>query len=305
MPSADIGKSRTQIGDYLLFDPETRPPKKPLPEGTVDSQIHLFGATDRYPLDDTAIYGEPSADFAASRRMHRALGVDRCVIVQSHMYAHAHECMLDALAEGRDAYRGCALVDDETPDRELQRLHDAGVRGARFNFYRKVPHVFDGPAFKRTVARISEMGWYAKIHPEDGELEAIEDLLTPLQVPVLIDHLARPATPHPEDETVKCAVRLLQKGNVYIMLSNPHRFTDDAGYTDLLPMVRAYIDAAPDRCVWATDWPHPLTSKRMPNDGELADFIIDACDDRELHAILVDNPARLFGFDAPAGSGAK
>ena len=296
MQTTGIGRRTTQIGDYLLFDPETRPPKKALPKGTVDSQIHLFGAMDRYPLPDTAIYGDPSADFAASLKMHRALGVDRCVVVQSHMYEHAHECMLDALAEGGDAYRGCALVDDTTPDRELQRLHDAGVRGARFNFYRRVPHVFDGPSFKRAVARVAEMGWYAKIHPEDGELAEIEDLLAPLQIPVLIDHLARPATADPEDETVRCAVRLLRKENVYIMLSNPHRFSDDVGYADLFPMVRAYIDAAPDRCVWATDWPHPLVSKRMPNDGELADFIIDVCDDAELQAILVDNPARLFGF---------
>ena len=287
---------KSAVGDYLLFDRETRAPKKKLPKGTVDSQIHLFGPLDKYPLHETAIYGEPSADFAASRRMHRALGVERCVLVQSHMYGHAHECMLDALAEGGDVYRGCGLIDDSTPDSELQRLHDAGVRGARFNFYRKVKHVFDGPSFKRTVARIADMGWYVKIHPEDGELEAIEDLLSPLKMPVLIDHLARPATPDPEDPTVKCAIRLLGKGNVYIMLSNPHRFTNDAQYTDLVPMIRAYVDAAPDRCVWATDWPHPLTTKRMPNDGELADFILDICDDSECQAIFVDNPVRLFGY---------
>ena len=294
---SDTARQQTSaIGNYLLFDPETRPPKRRLPKGTCDAQIHLFGAMDRYPLQKGAIYAEPTADFAASKKMHKSLGVDRCLLVQSHMYGHDHECMLDALAEGGDAYRGCALIDDATSERELRNLHDAGVRGARFNFYRKVDHVFDADSYRRSIERIAELGWYAKVHPQDGELDLIEDMVAQSKVPVLLDHLARPLAASLSDKTVRCALRLLRHEHVWMMISNPHRFTKDATYTDVMPLARAYLDVAPDRCVWGTDWPHPLITTRMPNDGEIADFIIDLCGEEELQAVLVDNPARLFGF---------
>ena len=284
--------------EFASFDPHPRTPKKPLPPGSCDSQIHVFGPLDRYPQRPNAVFESPEAVFSEAQRMHVVVGIDRCVIVQVNNYGTDHSCTLDALeAGGREDYRACGIVYPETTDAELEALHEAGVRGARFNFMRGVNFVYDPNEFARTISRISELGWYAKIHPDTGRLADIKGLLDPLKIPCLMDHYGRPGAPDVNDENVRISQRLLEKGNWYMMLSNAHRFArDKASWTDVVPIMRSYIDTAPGRCVWASDWPHPLSRVPVPNDGEILDFLIDNTDEAELQAILVDNPAELFGF---------
>lgn len=288
---------------YLPFDPHPRRPSKPPPRHTVDSQFHVLGPLEKYPIRPGAAYQMPTATWEAALRMHQTLGIDRGVIVQTTTYGADHSVVLDALAMMGPNYRGCAnaLVFAEADDLYLDELHQAGVRGARFSFRQELGAVLSDQAFARAIARIRELGWYAKIQPEkDGILSSVAKYEA-LDIPVLIDHMARP---DPEagssDPNLKKMLELLARGNFWVMLSLGEK-TSKKGppYDDVIPIARAYIEAAPDRCVWASDWPHPVSVKQPPNDADLLELMYRyAPDQATLEQILVRNPAKLFGFDA-------
>ena len=297
MPIKYEPETSTPRSVFHSFDPDVRPPVKRAPSGSCDAQIHVFGDLVRYPVRKAAVFEAPEAIFPAAQRMHSAIGIERCVIVQSTVYGDDHSCMLDALKEGGDQYRGVAIIDDATSDQELNRLHDAGVRGARFNFFKGVNMITDPSQFRRAIERIAEMGWFAKVHPATGEFLDLFDLLKPLKLPVLVDHYGRPGQPSIADPAVQAITELMKAGNWWMMISNPHRFSHDpAGWNDMIPLARAYIDAAPSRVVWASDWPHPLSLTKVPNDADLIEFLYRATDDSEQQSILVNNPETLFGF---------
>lgn len=287
---------------YLPFDPAPRAPKIAPPPNACDSQFHVFGDPAIYPVRPGAAYEMPQATFAEARRMHATLGLTRGVIVQATTYGTDHRIVLDALAQAGPNYRGCAVgaVLLEADDATLARLHDAGIRGARFNFLRTVNLLPDTAAFARAVARARELGWYIKVQPgADGMLDSAP-FYEDLDLPVVIDHMGRPNLAETvAGPTVSKVLELLAKGNFWVMLSNGHKISRlGAPWQDAVPLARAYIEAAPDRVIWGSDWPHPLSTKAPPNDGDLFDLLCRyAPDEAERHRILVDNPARLFGFD--------
>ncbi|TFV74624.1 2-pyrone-4,6-dicarboxylate hydrolase [Bradyrhizobium frederickii] len=286
---------------YLPFDPNPRRPVKAPPPKTVDSQFHVLGPIEKYPERPGAAYRMPSATWEAALRMHKTLGIERGIIVQTTTYGADHAVVLDGLKAMGPNYRGCAnaLVFAEASDAYLSRLHDAGVRGARFSFRQELGAVLSDADFTRAIARIRELGWYVKIQPEkDGIMSSVAKYEN-LDVPVLIDHMARP---DPEagksDPNLRKMLELLGKGNFWVMLSLGEK-TSKAGapYDDVIPIARAYIEAAVDRCVWASDWPHPVSVKQPPNDADLLELMYRyAPDQAELEKILVHNPAKLFGF---------
>lgn len=289
------------MADYFPFHPDPRTPSVTLPSNTCDSQFHVLGPRDRYPTRPGAAYEMPTATYEAARRMHQALGIARGIVVQTTTYGADHQVVLDALAELGPEYKGCAnaLVFVEKDDAYLQKLHDAGVRGARFSFRQALGAVLSRPDYDRAVARIRELGWYVKIQPEKDGIVGSADWYRDLDVPVLIDHMARPdpALGH-DDPSLKIMSDLLRRGNFWVMLSLAEK-TSKAGapWDDVIPIARAYMDIAPDRCVWATDWPHPVSMAPPPNDAELAEFVFRMLPDAaERQKVLVDNPARLFGF---------
>lgn len=292
---------------YLPFDPAPRTPHTKAPAGTCDSQFHVLGPRDRYPVRAGAAYEMPTATFGNALKVHRALGIERGIIVQTTTYGADHQVVLDALTEAGPNYKACAnaLVFAERGDTYLHKLHDAGVRGARFSFRQELGAVLSRADYDRAIARIRELGWYVKIQPgKDGIFDSI-DWYDRLDVPVLIDHLAR-ANPEAgrADPNLSLMLRLLKRGTVWVMLSLAEK-TSRAGppWDDVLPIARAYIEAAPDRCVWASDWPHPVSVKQPPNDADLFEFVFRmAPDAAERHRILVENPCALFGFEAPSGT---
>ena len=154
--------------------------------------------------------------------------------------------------------------------------------------------------YNRAIARIRELGWYVKIQPEKNGIVDSIDWYRDLDVPVLIDHMARPDPEAGRDDpNLKLMCELLDKGNFWVMLSLVEK-TSKAGHPwdDVLPIARAYMDIAPDRCVWATDWPHPVSMNPPPNDAELPEFAFRMLPDAaERQKVLVDNPATLFGFE--------
>jgi 2-pyrone-4,6-dicarboxylate lactonase len=290
------------VADYHPFHPDPRTPTVSLPANTCDSQFHVLGPKDLYPVREGAAYEMPSATWRAAKRMHDALGISRGIIVQTTTYGADHSVVLDALKALGPNYKACAnaLVFAERDDAYLQKLHDAGVRGARFSFRQALGAVLSRPDFDRAIARIRELSWYVKIQPEKDGIVGSADWYRDLDVPVLIDHMARPDPAAGEDEpNLKLMCELLAKGNFWVMLSLAEK-TSKAGppWDDVLPIARAYMDVAPDRCVWASDWPHPVSVNPPPNDAELAEFAFRMLvDEAERQKVLVDNPANLFGFE--------
>lgn len=271
------------------------------PPRSCDSQFHVLGPTDTYPPRPGAAYEMPSATWEAALKMHRALGIERGIIVQPTTYGADHQVTLDGLAALGPDYKACAnaVVLSERDDAYIAKLHHAGVRGARFT-RAGLGLALSPEAFGKAVARVRELGWYVKIQPEpDGILEQAP-LFEKLELPVLIDHMGR-ANPAAgaQDPSRSKLVELLRRGNFWVMLSLGEKISR-AGppWDDVIPLARALIDAAPDRVVWATDWPHPVSTRQPPNEGDLIDLLYRyAPDEATLQKVLVDNPARLFGFD--------
>lgn len=279
------------------FVRDTRAPVKKAPDGAWDCQTHVFGDFRKYPVKAGAKYPPPPACIEHMRAMHKTLGIARGLLVQASPHGTDHSLLLDLLAQEK-RYVGAAIIDDTTSERELQKLHDGGFRSARFNFA-KFLGISPSPAtFRRSIARISDMGWVAKIHAVADEYLEIADLLRPLKLPVVIDHMGhfyfRDGMNQP---VIPLLLELLKKENFWIMLSNADRRSAlGAPYDDSLPFARMFIEAAPDRCIWGTDWPHTHYTGAMPNDADLLElFYRFAPDAATQKRILVTNPERLWG----------
>lgn len=293
--------------DYLPFDPAPRAPSPLPPILSCDSQFHVFGPRDRFPVRPGAAYEMPTATWEVAQRLHRTLGISRGVVVQATTYGADHAVVLDALAhlnapgEPR-RYLGCAnaAVLTECDDAYLARLHDAGVRGARFT--RAGLGISLGRAEReRAFGRIRELGWYVKLQPEPDGIASQLEPFAQLEVPILLDHMGR-ADPAKGDADPSLAsmLALLERGNYWVMLSLSEKISrQGAPWDDVVPLAQRLIEAAPDRCVWGSDWPHPVSAKQPPNEGALLELLYRfAPDATVLRKILVDNPAQFFGFHA-------
>ncbi|MGE8450111.1 MAG: amidohydrolase family protein [Pseudomonadales bacterium] len=286
---------------YQPFNPRPTAPATRLPPKACDSQFHVFGSADRYPVRPGAAYEMPSATIETALGLHRLLGIERGVIVQATTYGADHQVVLDGLAAAGPSYRGCAnaVVLAERDDAYIQKLHDAGVRGARFT--RQGLGISMAPAvFDRAIARIRELGWYAKFQPEPDGMMAQAAQFERLDIPVLLDHMGRAdPTAGAADPTRQLLESLLARGNFWVMLSLTEKISRTGPpWDDVTPLAQALIAANPDRVVWGSDWPHPVSTKPTPDEGQLVDQLARyAGDAATLKKILVDNPARLFGFD--------
>ena len=289
--------------DYYPFDPNPRKPSRPALPGAIDSQFHVLGPADKYPVRAGAAYEMPTATWEAAKRVHDALGFRRGIVVQTTTYGEDHRVVLDALAALGPVYKGCAnaLVFEAATDAQLQQLHDAGVRGARFSFRQALGAVLTKPAFDRAVGKIRDLGWYMKVQPEQSGIVESVSWFEHLDIPILIDHMGRANAElgAERDPNVRKLRELLARGNFWVMLSLGEKISaKGAPYDDVVPIARALIDAAPDRCVWGSDWPHPVSKKQPPNDADLLELLYRYVrSDDELRRILVDNPARLFGYE--------
>ncbi|MBN9051519.1 MAG: amidohydrolase family protein [Rhizobiales bacterium] len=285
---------------YPVFDSNTHAPRKPLPRGSWDCQVHVFGDPQRYPLRAGRAYEPPAtATIDAAVAMHRAIGVDFGVVTQSTAHGTDHRILVDAIAD-RPNYYGIALVDETVSDRDLQKLHDIGVRGARFNFWSKLNIAPTPDQFLRAIDRIGPMGWHLRIHSAGEEWLDIKDLMAKVKIPAVIDHMGHmEAHDGIEQPGFKFLLELLKRENWWVMVSNGDRCAS-AGvpWDDIVPFGRTLVAAAPDRAIWCTDWPHVFYLKdKMCNDGDLVDLLDRYVpDDATRHKVMVDNPARLFGL---------
>lgn len=276
-----------------------RPRLRP-PPGSCDSHCHVFGPHHRFPYAAGRSFTPHDMPEARLRGLHDHLGFDRAVIVQSACHGTDHAALVDALRTGAGRYRGVALLGATATAGEVLALHEAGVRGARFNF---LPHLGGYPpeSLIRYVERLVEPhGWHFAIHVTGADLIACEALIRSIRAPVVIDHMARfDIRDGLAGQAFTTLLRLLDGGRIALKLSGIDRLSRQGPpYDDALPFARALAAHAPDQVVWGTDWPHPNLHGPMPDDGELVDIIAEiAPDEAARHKLLVANPARLFGFD--------
>jgi D-galactarolactone isomerase len=275
-------------------------PALPVPAGATDCHMHIYGPPERYPVAPTNPSPVPfAADLAAYRAVQTRLGLTRTVVVQPTAYGADNACTLDAVAAlGLDAARAVVVVTSETPEGELQRLHAAGGRGARAFLLKG--GLVPWERLPDLAARVAPLGWHVQLQFDGGELPEREAMLRQLPCPVVIDHLGRFHDPVPPDApAVRALLRLLYSGRVWVKASSPYGVSRSGppDYADVSNIARAVIAAAPERVVWGSNWPHPNAPEPKPDEASLLDLLSAwAPDERERHAILVDNPARLYGF---------
>ncbi len=272
-----------------------------VPVGACDSHCHIFGPAARFPYLPGRAYEPAETPLERYRQMTRALGLSRAVFVQPAAYGTDHNAMLDALERGQGAYRGVGIVDDSLSHDDLAAMDRAGFRGARFNC---VGHLGTRPghdAILRVLDRVGPMGWHLVFHVDAASMKEEAAFLADLPCPVVIDHMARLDAGYGLDQPAfQMLLHLVMLPHVWIKISAADRMTQAATLNDAAPFMRTLANAAPDRTLWGTDWPHP-NSRWMPDDGDLLDLLAAAVPELgRRNAILVDNPALLYGFDRSA-----
>ncbi|HVV79781.1 MAG TPA: amidohydrolase family protein [Pseudolabrys sp.] len=273
----------------------SRKAKLVTPPGSCDCHIHIYGTHERYPLAPSCRYPPPLATPPMYRAVMQRLNLDRVILVQPTAYGDDNRCLLDALADFKDAARGIFLVTPETSAQTLKVWNEAGGRGARFFMLPGAILTWD---MLEPVARmISEFGWHIQLQLDGRMLADYEELILRLPCPVVIDHNGKflgPVTPdHPGMQSL---LRLLDSGKVWVKASAPYETskTGAPDYSDVSAIAKQLISAAPDRMVWASNWPHGA-QKHKPDDVGLLDLLMDwAVSDDIRQRILVENPNRLY-----------
>ncbi len=284
--------------------PPNRNPHPPTlftpPPDATNGHCHVFGPADRFPFAPGRAYTPPDSGFDELKAHQDRLGLSRAILVQASCHGTDNSAMVDALRRGQGRYAGVALIDDTHTADDLTELHDAGVRGIRFNFVQHLGGAPDPDLFWRQVERVAPLGWHIELHFDAKDLSVNADLFQRLSVPYIIDAMGRvDATAGLDQEPFLYLLHMLRSDEkAWVKVSSAERITDGGNppYDDVIPYARALIDAAPDRVLWGTDWPHPNV-KHMPDDGDLIDLLADHAPDEETrNRILVENPERLYDF---------
>jgi 2-pyrone-4,6-dicarboxylate lactonase len=293
--------AKNPLKTCLPPDPNPIKPTLVLPPGACDAHCHVFGPADKFPYSADRSYTPPYAPVANLRLLHARLGISRAVIVHASCHGTEMDVTLDAIASSEGAYRGVACVEDLVTDRELQRLHDGGIRGIRFNFVKHLGGVPDLDVFYRLVARIKPMGWHIVLHFDAEDILAQKELLGRIDVPFIVDHMGRVKAAEGLEQRPFQSLLDLYRNNplAWVKVCGAERVSiGERPFRDAVPFAQALIAVDSQRILWGTDWPHPNITKDMPNDGELVDLFAEICPDEALRKrILVDNPTRMYWGD--------
>ena len=277
-------------------DPDPVKPSYVPPPGACDAHCHVFGPAARFPFAPERRYTPPDAPKEQLRALHRHLGLSRAVLVQASCHGRDNRAMLDAIADSGGRWRGVAMVGPDAADRELESLHAGGVRAVRFNFVQHLGGAPDLAAVDRMAARIGPLGWHLVLHLDAADLLTYGGFLDRLPVPFVIDHMGRPdASLGVAQPAFQRLLALMRDPRAWVKVSGGERVSrQPRPFEDAIPFAAALIEAAPDRVLWGTDWPHPNV-RTMPNDGEMVDLLGRyAADPAIRQKILVDNPTRLY-----------
>ena len=287
----------TQAGP-VKFSAGTATPKSAAPANACDCHHHVYNA--KFPVDPSATLRPPDALVEDYRALQRRIGTTRNVLVQPSTYGIDNRAHLDALAAFGRSARMVAVVNDKVSTDELKRMHDAGVRGIRFNLAQAGATTAE--MMEPLSKRINDLGWHIQINaPAARIMEIMPILETRVASPIVFDHLAHIPQPAGVNDPLFAKVRgLMDKGRTWMKLSGAYADTKvgPPTYADSSAVARAYAKAYPERCVWGSDWPHPTEqTKGVPDDAVLFDLLTDwVPDERARYRVLVDNPAKLYDF---------
>ena len=304
MPNRNVFATAAQPATPVNFD---------VPAGACDCHTHIHGDPAKFPFFSGRVYTPELASPEEMSALHKALHIERVVIVTPSIYGPDNSATLFGIKARGATARGVAVIDDKTSDADLDAMNQAGIRGIRLNL---ATGGDNNPAsgrrrFQAAAERVKGRNWHVQMYTNLAMISAIKDLVAASPVPVVIDHFggAR-AELGPQQPGFAELVGLVRSGQAYVKISGAYRASKLApDYTDVVPLAQALIAANPDRIVWGTDWPHPNSTTppgRKPTDVTPL-FAID--DGRVLNQlpvwtpdpatrkkILVDNPARLYGF---------
>lgn len=277
-------------------DAPSRPRFTP-PPGAVDAHCHVFGPMAQFPFSPKAKYLPQDAgpDMLFALRKH--LGLSRNVIVQASCHGTDNAATLHAIAVSEGTCRGVAVVDPAIDDAELERLHEGGIRGVRFNFLKRL--VDDAPKdkFLEVARRIQPLGWHVVVYFEADILDELRPFLDAIPTPVVIDHMGRPDVSQGPDGPDMRAFRALldSRPDIWTKVTCPDRLSTAPGWDDFASAVAPLVADYPDRVLWGTDWPHPNMEKNIPDDGLVVDMIPRIAPTAALqHKLLVANPMILY-----------
>ena len=263
--------------------------------------MHICGPATRYAYSTERIYTPPDALLPDYLHLAETLGLERVVFVQPSIYGRDNTAMLAAMDECPLANRGVAVLGHDTSDADLESLSEAGVRGVRLNLVDVAEPDAGLPLedIKRLANRIAPFDWHLELLLHVDDFPGLDDDLGDLPVDLVVGHLGyfRPDKT-PEDPGFQALVRLMQAERCWTKLTGPYRVSSESyPYSSATPFAEFLIEAAAERLLWGSDWPHVMMPSTMPNDGELLELLFEwAVEPGIAHKILVENPARLYGF---------
>jgi len=276
---------------------QRRKPTFKLPPLSCDAHCHVFGPAAKFPYAPNRRYTPADAPKETLAVLHAHLGIERAVIVQASCHGPDNRAMLDCIASDPKRYRGVAIVDDNFTDADYDALDRGGVRGVRFNFVKHLGGAPDMGVFRRVLDRIKGRGWHVVLHVDAPDIIPLSEMIRNLPLPFIIDHMGRvPGKAGVEQPPFKALLELAKVEHCWIKVCGAERISMPP-YAEAIPIARALVAARGDRVLWGTDFPHPNPTHEA-DEADLVDlvpkFALDAAAQRRL---LVDNPARLYGFD--------
>src|SRR3712207_1444741 len=282
----------------VKFSSGTAPPRTHAPEGATDCHHHVYDA--RFPPDPRATLRPPDASPEDYRALQRRLGLSRSVLVQPSTYGTDNRLHLQAMQElGPQRARMVAVVDTSVTDEELQRLHGLGVRDIHFNLVQTGATAPD--MLEPLSRRVHALSWHCQIHMLGNQIAEAAAMFERLPSRIVFDHLGRipmeRGVDHPAYGVIR---RLMDRGNTWVKLSGAYmdsKAGEAGNYADTVPVAGGYAQGAPERCVWASDWPHVTQGERKADDAQLFGLLAEWVPDERARArILVDNPTELYDF---------
>jgi 2-pyrone-4,6-dicarboxylate lactonase len=287
--------------EYLPPLTAGRPPRIAMPAGACDAHLHIIGPRARFPFAEQRAFTPRDTPLEALLQLHDTLGITRAVIVQCNPHGTDNRALLDALQREPSRLRGVAIVEPDTSRYELRRMANAGVRALRFHH---MPHnsgfsAQGMPAFASLAPVMAELGLHAQFMMDANELDKVMHYFKNWKLPVIIDHMGNvDATLGANQAGVQQMCRLLAEDRIWVKMSAAYRISAQyPDYPDARAIHAALVQANPQHVLWGSDWPHTRIDRDMPEDGHLLDLFNEWTPDAALRRlILVDNPARLYGF---------
>jgi predicted TIM-barrel fold metal-dependent hydrolase len=293
-----LGHAKAQQAGQVRWSSGTEPPKLKAPADATDCHFHLYDSS--FPIAPYATLKPPPASVDDYQALRQRLGVTRGVLIQPSTYGTDNRPYLGLLPKlGTDRTRMVAVVNTSVSDAELQEMHAAGVRGIRFNLAPPGATTID--MLEPLSRRVGPMGWHCQINMPGTQILAAQDLFMRIPGKLVFDHLAHVPEPDGVNSPVFVLIRkLLDKGNAWVKLSGAYADTKlgPPTYADSTAVAKAYVQAAPQRLVWGSDWPHPTeAADKKPDDAVLFDLLAEwVPDEATRHRVLVENPAELYDF---------